>query len=639
MTTLRIVGAVSLLLAFTASAAARIEVDEATIILGRTESTAVHFFVDEAPATVDRPLRVSVNVGRFGEVTREAPGHYRAVFVPPSTRFPQVALVAVWRETGVDAPIDFFRIPLHGVTRLPVTTRPRSKVVVEVGAAKFGPVDASSKGEAVVQLVVPPGVVDAAVTAVDRSGVETRGTSAINVPRYNRITAALVPHAIVADGQARARLEVFYDLGGADLPPENIKIAASEGAPVFEFAKEGRYVYRYLPTAGTAAKQVTFQVSVEGDAASSASVQLTLGLTAPTRLVLRPPPTRLPADGRSTAEVELLVFDETGLGLPDQTLTVTANGEALPEPRSLGGGAYVTTLTAPKRYPPGGLLQLAARTSNVRATVNYVIQAAPVPAKISAHFSPEPVPADGRTRAQVILDLRDAAGLPLDGVELLVSATDGALTEVKPVGNGRYRAEYIAPPDALVTLPELRIAEPTGVFQRALPVPIRADPGRLQLGVRAGVHHSLAELVTPRIGLDAFAPLRLGDAWMNVGLTATFSRVRQRHDSNGLSTVSEATLVPVSLRFGVELFQRGPLSLSAGLGPQISYARFTTSVTGADEATVGVGALGFLMLNARLGPGVAFAELAYAYAPVQGELFLLDAGGPGLAVGYRFGVF
>jgi hypothetical protein len=623
----------------TATAATRVEVDEQEIILGRTESTVVHFFVEEDEGAQDRPLQVSVNVGKFGDITREGRGHYRAVYVPPATRFPQVALVAVWRETGPDAGIDFFRIPLNGVTRLPVTTRPRSKVTVGVGTAKFGPVDADGKGEAVVTLVVPPGVVEAAVSAVDKLGSETRGNTAINVPPYNRLTAALVPHAVVADGHSPARLHVFYDLGGADLPPERIQVAASEGRAVFEFAKEGRYVYRYLPLAGSAEKQIRFGISVQADPASSASAHLSIGLPAATRLLLRPPAQPMPADGRSTAEVQLLVFDESGLGLPGQSLTLTANGEPLSEVRELGGGSYVATLRAPKRYPPGGLLQLAAAVGEVRAVANYQLKAAPVPAHVSARFSPEPVPADGRTRAEVVLDLRDAAGLPLEGAELLVSATGGALSEVEPIGNGRYRAAYVAEKDALTTRPELRIAEPTGVFLRALPVPVRADPGRLLIGVRAGVNHTLTELVTARIGLDAFAPLRLGDAWMNVSLSATFSRVSQRHQSNGLTTRSDATLIPVTLRLGVELFVSGPFALSAGVGPQLSYVHFQTSLTGAEEATVNVGANGGLMLNARVGPGVAFAELGYAYAPVEGQLFRLDAGGIGAAAGYRFGVW
>lgn len=630
----------ALLTALPSFAAARMEVAEPRFVLGRTESSAVHFYVEEAEGEDERPLRVSVNVGRFEAVTREGPGHYRAVYVPPTTRFPQVALVAVWRETGPEAPIDFFRIPLHGVTKLPVSTKPRSNVTVELGDATFGPVEADAKGEAVVPLLVPPGVKEATVIAVDGTGAQTRGASVIDVPAYNRLTAALVPHAVVADGQARTRLEIFYDLGGADLPPEKVVVRASEGAPALEFAKEGRYVYRYTPNRGMGANAVTFKVSVEGDDASRAQAELTIGLPPPQRLILRPPAVALRSDGRSTADAEVLVFDDTGLGLPGQSVEVFGNGERAGVGRDVGFGRYVVTLTAPKRYPAGGLWQLAAKSGPLTTpSINYQLKPGPLPAGLTAQFSPTPVPADGRTQNEVLFRVRDEAGMPLDDAELIVSATDGALGTLEPLGNGRYRATYVATTEALAAEPKLRVVEPTGTFQTRITVPVRSNPGRFSLGVRAAVNHTLTELVTPRIGVDALAPFRLRGSWMSAGLSATFSRISQRHSTAGLSTRSDATMIPVALRGGLELYAQGTWSLTAGLGAQFTWVHFRTSISGAEESAAGLGALGFVMGNARLGPGTVFAEVSYAYAPVQGALFRLDAGGPGLAVGFRFGVW
>jgi len=100
--------------------AATLTLDKEPVVLGRSESVTVTVHVDEPPGTADRPLRLAVNVGSFGEVTRAGPGAYRVVYVPPTTRFPQVALVAVWRETGPEAPIEFLRIPLYGIAKIPV---------------------------------------------------------------------------------------------------------------------------------------------------------------------------------------------------------------------------------------------------------------------------------------------------------------------------------------------------------------------------------------------------------------------------------------------------------------------------------------------------------------------------------------
>ncbi|MHB8876564.1 MAG: hypothetical protein ACYC8T_22950, partial [Myxococcaceae bacterium] len=183
-----------------------LSLDDGAVILGRVESMGVTLRVDEPPGSEDRPLRLSVNVGSFGEVTRVGPGKYHAVYVPPPTRFPQVALVAAWRETGPDAPIEFLRIPLFGVTRIPVTAAAGAEVRIGVGPDSFGPLRTDRKGQAVVPAIVPPGVNDAVLSVKERSGLESTRGIPIEVPPYNRLTAALVPHALIAEGQSYARL-------------------------------------------------------------------------------------------------------------------------------------------------------------------------------------------------------------------------------------------------------------------------------------------------------------------------------------------------------------------------------------------------------------------------------------------------
>src|SRR3990172_1925611 len=140
------------------SSTSSISVDGDAVVLGRTESAKVLVRVDEHPAEDAPLLRLSVNVGSFSEPERVAPGQYRAVYVPPRTRFPQMALVAVWRETGPEARADFLRFPLFGTTRLAVKAPPGSAVSGKVGKDEFGPVAANAKGKAILPIVAPPGV-------------------------------------------------------------------------------------------------------------------------------------------------------------------------------------------------------------------------------------------------------------------------------------------------------------------------------------------------------------------------------------------------------------------------------------------------------------------------------------------------
>ncbi len=254
--------------------AASLSLEKQPVLLGKTESVGVTLTIDEPPGAEVRPLRLAVNVGSFSAVERIAPGKYKTVYVPPATRFPQVALVAVWRETGTQAPIEFLRIPLYGSTKLPIGAKRGSDVVVEVGDLSFGPTKVDADGQIEVPISVPPGVREAIVKVKEPRGSLANRKLPIDVPPYNRETAAIVPHAIVADGQSEARLDVFYDLGGADVPASRLKVTASVGEPHFERAEAGRYVYRYRPPAGVNASSVEFSVSVHGDPSAKAVASL-----------------------------------------------------------------------------------------------------------------------------------------------------------------------------------------------------------------------------------------------------------------------------------------------------------------------------------------------------------------------------
>lgn len=628
---------------------ASVSLDKGPIVLGRTESVGVTFTLDEAPGTEDRPLRLSVNVGSFASITRTAPGKYRSVYVPPTTRFTQVALVAVWRETGPDARIDFLRLPLYGMGKLPVPAKPRAEVRVQLGLDTFGPVVADAKGKAEVPVIVPPGVVEATGQVKDKSGATANPKIPISVPIYNRLTAALVPHAVLADGQAWARVEVFYDLGGADLPADRVKLKASLGSATFQAAQRGRYAYRYVPPAGATEKEVRFSISVDGDSAASASAVLSLALPPPARVLVRPPEKPLAADGHSRAPVGVTAFDAAGLGLPGQTVKVTANGEPLAGVTYRSDGVYVVPFVAPAVYPPGGLIQFAATVTgtggqSASATANYQLQAAPLPKALSARLAPDPVPADGRTRALLRLDVRDDAGLPLKGASLILVASHGTLGKLEEVGDGRYQATYVGPAEPPEGDTIVRVVDSTGAFEKTVPVPLRSNPHRLLFGVRGGVTHDLGDLLGARVGPDLWLPVRIGSSYFGVGLSATWGTADQpvKTPDETRTSVSHADFFPIALRLGYEIHAGRRLSLSVGGGGVATFARFRTALLpGKEWNQWGFGGFGFGSAGLALGPGQAFVDLIYSFAPVAtpDKLFNLQSGGASAEAGYRIGLF
>jgi hypothetical protein len=625
--------------------AASLSLEGNAVVLGRTESIGAVIRVDEPPGTEELPLRLSVNVGSFSDPVRIGPGKYRAVYVPPETRFPQVALVAVWRETGYDAHIDFLRIPLFGVTKIEVSAKPKSEVKASMGFDVFGPVRADRTGKAVIPLVVPPNVYQATVTVKEPNGAAASRMVPVEVPPYNRLTAALVPHAVVADGQNPTRLDVLYDLGGVDVSPDQVHVKASVGSVTFQRAARGLYVYQYLPPAGTSAKEVLLSVTVATDPTAGAKARLSLGLPPPARILIHPPGKSLVAGSGETATASALVLDSAGLGLAGQTVNFTANGQAITGPvRYAGSGVYEVPYPAPAAYPPGGLVQFQATATDhtgrsANGSANYQLLAAALPRSVSVRFSPSPVPADGRTEAEMVLDVRDAAGLPLARTQLILVASHGTLGKLTERGQGLYVASYVAPTSVPDSGGFVRVVDPSGAFERILPLPMREDPHRLLLGVRGGYTRGLGDLSGPRLGLDVIRPFRLGGNWLKAGLSLSYGKATRTVTSAGQSGKSEADFVPVSLRLGWEVWSSRRLSVDLGAGALLTLARFKNALAVDSESATGFGGLGFLSAVLAVGPGSAFAEVSYSYAPANAPSYKLDAGGIGFDVGYRVGIF
>jgi hypothetical protein len=624
--------------------AASLTLDKSPIVLGRVQSVGVTLRVEEEPGvSPDRPLRLSVNVGSFGEVTRIGPGIYKTIYTPPPTRFPQVALVAAWTENGPEAPIDFLRIPLYGITKIETQAPAGSEVRVRIGNDEFGPEITNGKGQATVLADVPPNLPDALIQVKERSGALTNRRVPIAVPAYNRLTLALVPHAIIADGESWARVEVFLD-AAAEVPAERVKLLPSEGVAALMQEGNGRYVYRYTAPPGSGSKEVGFSVYVDEDPASRGLVSLALGLPAPSEVTLTPPEKSLICDGHATAPVRIRVFDSKRFGLPRQKLEVMANGQMVRAVEYKGSGLYEARLVAPSTYPPQGLVQLSATVlkpdgQGLTATANYQVLPLPLPSAVAAAVSPSPVVADGKEKAAVLLDVRDKAGLPLQGAQLIALASHGSASPVVEVGEGRYRLDYLAPDvvppgdEALV-----RIVDSSGTFEKIVPVPLRREL-RLLAGIRGGVTHSLHSLVGPRAGLETWLPLRMGNANLGVGLSGTFGTASQTVGQDALQTRSEASFIPIALRLGFSPYLTSRFTSYLGLGAMAAWASVKNSASTDRAVEVGYGGMGFATGAFALGPGQLFAEISFSYLPIDDPDFHLEAGGLGLECGYRIGVF
>lgn len=456
------------------------------LVLGQVESVPVRIRAPEEGQVAGRPLRLSVNVGRFGEVKRVKPGLYEAQYTPPLARFPQVAFVAVWRETGPDARIQFFRIPLHARTVVPIKARSGSEVRVQVGDRVFGPVVAR-RGEADIEIEVPPGVRQVVVTSVFQNR-ETQATVDSGIPPYNRLTLAVSPYKIPADGESYATLHAFYDADQA-LDPSRLRLEAPDGElePLGRSEQEDLR-YRFVPARSETTKTITVRGRVVGDRASRASVQLQVGLPTPERIVATLADGPWVLDGETPYRFTVYVTDRLGLGVDGLSLVATSTATA-PEVTPAGQGRYEVALpgTGPEPFPPDRKLGVQLRVQErpeLKAWAAIPVEPAPWPTGLSLNTVPAlPVARNGAT-FRIRVDARNAADEPYEGEPPELEAEGLEFAPLQPTRPGRF--------ETVARLPQRR---------RSVDVRVASVEGRTELTERIALRRDLS-LVTlgPRLG-------------------------------------------------------------------------------------------------------------------------------------------
>jgi hypothetical protein len=280
---------VLLLLAPGAARGGAVEIEGGPPVLGRTERAAALIRVDE-PAEGALPLRLAVSAGSFGPPERVGPGLWRAAYSPPATRYPQTAIVALWREGG-PAEVEVLRFPLQGITRLPVKAAPGSSVSVDVAGRSFGPAAAGADGQVAIPLEVPPGASQALVT-VRRGKDSVLRKVGLEMPQGNRLLAVAIRTPGASGAGPAARVLVVYDGAGEGFRPERLSVRASAGEVVREGSSGPVHSFRWTPPAKPVA-EVAFAASVEGDARSSSEARLQL--PPPPRPPPPPPPVQVAA--------------------------------------------------------------------------------------------------------------------------------------------------------------------------------------------------------------------------------------------------------------------------------------------------------------------------------------------------------
>jgi hypothetical protein len=125
------------------------------------------------------------SVGTLSELEPGSDGRLQAVYVPPPTRFPQIAIIGA---ISADAKtVDWLKLPLWGQGKTQLKSERHANVEVLIGEERFGPVRTNQHGAADLVLAAPPGVLEASTRATDSLGNIRRGRLHLRPPPFARL--------------------------------------------------------------------------------------------------------------------------------------------------------------------------------------------------------------------------------------------------------------------------------------------------------------------------------------------------------------------------------------------------------------------------------------------------------------------
>lgn len=205
-------------------------------IKGRTESVELQIEVtgpDGMPPSPTQPV-LRANVGTLGELEPTGVGRWRARYLLPEARHPEVAIVVAFlpwpHPDAAEGAFGSALIPLASAVTLPGRTEPNASIAVEIAGRTFGPVRSDANGDFELPVVVPPGHRFGASIATDRVGNRRRKQLDLHLPATDQLACVVNPARLPADGRSRARVVcVATDPYGAPVNEAELRGSAELG--------------------------------------------------------------------------------------------------------------------------------------------------------------------------------------------------------------------------------------------------------------------------------------------------------------------------------------------------------------------------------------------------------------------------
>ncbi len=599
------------------------------LILGHDQQGTVSFRSSSLS-----PVTLYASAGTISSPTLVAGSRYTAVYSPPAEKLPRVVLVVAATEDG--SIVDFAPIQLYGRPLVATTSEPHVTVLTRVAGEVYGPFQADRRGHVELRVLAPPGVSVAQTVAQDALHNERAVTLKLGVSPVHEAFAicpaaseALFFFAVDAEGSPRKSLTIRVDSTLGRLSSPQLTDGGYYSSPLT------------LPPDVTLGQSARLTAQIEGEPDSRVACDLAVAGEAPVRLQLSVAPDIWVVDSERSPRVHVQAIYE-GKRTPRAVtlLGSTDVGELTPfEPHAIESSTATWILPANL----GGRRQakLQVQTAGPRPVKSeLVIQLQPgVPASAKITAQPGHLKSDGRSEAQLVVEVRDAHGNPVD-VAPEVVASRGTVSRFTAVSSGVFAATYRAPQSSSLAHDDVRIRVGNTNTVASVQVDLTPTSDRWRLWGTLGYSTNFAKVHGPTATAGGGVRLPVLRERVIVGAdVGYYGRQTSELDATREEVVSiKTTVVPVTARAIYEL-RLSDFSPYLGVGGGIGMVRLDISSPSTGNFTQWKGRpllSGLVGTLWRLGPGSALVEVMYRAVSVNELAVSGNVAGLATTAGYLY---
>jgi hypothetical protein len=614
------------------------------ILLGNDQELTVAIDVSGPGAQSFEPLRAFASVGTLEMPRQTAPARFTARYLPPSDRFPEVALLAVELGSGGSRARGFARVLLDGSTSVPFHTTPGASVTMRVGDRVFGPVAADHQGHVDIPVEVPPGVRQGQARAVDRSGAMRETDVDLQLPAFPRVLVLAPPWFEVGSFNEVFAFAVNPDGTPVAGPALSLTSAGGLAHPVGPGPSgEARFVFEAPRRIGSGAVALTATAAGEPPAHADVAVPLRAGT--PVDLDITPAASKLVVGDPRTIRAAVSARDRFDNPTSAAGVGVTVDGRPVPI-ALLSDGRATFGIKPPAAYDGRDSIAVEARVGAEVRCIERIHLTGAEPTRLTLEIGASRVVADGKQGTELRVQAVDQNGTPTAVPGLSWDTPGGRIRRVRVPRDGEYLAEYIPrrarePHRQTVGVMASDTLRAEGVVD-VMPAPVR-----FVVGVRAGLFTNFGSNAGPATFVEGAAPLGIGGVRTFVGVAIGFLRgdiTTAGVDRSGTARF-ETNQVPLLLIWRALFALPGDFEadLDADLGWSHAWTRVTASPGGSvavEAATAGALALGAAAeVSYALKPGRLALGLRYLWVDLgrtsEGDTFVGNSAGLIGDLGYK----